>query len=145
MPWGMLTLPGRFLPQWVPRQLAQCSAVMRELLCAGMRQPLLRTKEIPWLRRGKTGYAGSLLLAPLSLRLRPWSQARDLQGNSLAKGRSRSLRSGTLWLGWGDHGPAFPLLPGAPWGDAWPHLVSPGRKGLARRSSSLTFPSRNQG
>lgn len=53
-----------------------------------MCQTLLRTKEIPWLCRGKTGCAGSLLLAPLSLCLGLWSQVRDLQGSSPAKGRS---------------------------------------------------------
>lgn len=37
---------------------------------------------------------------------------RDLQGSSAAEGCSRSL-------GWGDAGPAFPLLGGAPQGDAW--------------------------
>lgn len=40
---------------------------VRELLCTGMCQTLLHTKEIPWLCSGKTGCAGSLLLAPLSL------------------------------------------------------------------------------
>lgn len=106
MPWGVLISPGHFCP-------SRLGAAMQELLRAGMHQTLLRTKEIPWRCRGKTGCAGSLFLAPLSLHLRPWSQACDLLGSSLVKGCS-----GTLWLRWGDCGPAFPLLPRAPQGDA---------------------------
>lgn len=106
MPWGRLALPGGLLPWWVTvlagsaQQCRSCSALECVNHCSTQKKFL----------GGAEGKQAVLSPSswPLSLRLRPQSQARDLQGNSPAKGRSRSLGLGILQLGWGDHGSAFP-------------------------------------
>lgn len=133
MPRGTLTLPGRLLARSGWPGTAQPRGSCSVLECASPCS--VRTNEIPWRRRGKTDCAGSLLLAPLSLRLRPRSQVCDLQGNSLTKGARARGR-------WGDGGPAFPLPPRAPSGRCSARSCVAGEDGAGTQKQlpDLSFP-----
>lgn len=126
----MLTLPGRLLARGSWLGAARRRSDAGAALCWNAPAPAPRKRNSLAAQRGKTDCAGSLLLAPLSLPLRPRSQACVSQGNSPAKRRVEEPRLRDAGAMVALRSLCSPKPP--PGGCLAPSC--------AHRSSSLTFP-----